>query len=378
MKRTFITILILINVPLLLFGYQNITITDKVKENIQQRVDAGENTGIVVGVIDADVTDFFSYGKKSLKGTEKVDEYSIFEIGSISKVFTTLLLAQMIEKGNLSLIDPIEKFLPDEVNVPARDGKKITLEHLATHTSALPRMPTNFFPADPGNPFADYTVEKMYDFLNDFTLRRDIGERFLYSNIGMGLLGHILTLQTGKDYERLIKEQICTPLEMHNTGITISPELEKHLAKGHSRQKEVQNWDIPTLAGAGALRSTAVDILKFLAANLGLTSTNLFSEMEMCHETRVDASADMKVGLGWAIRENDNTKIIWHNGGTGGYRTFCGFVKENKTGVVVLSNSNAGADDIGFHLLDNYYNLKKISIGINLYHEILDKYTGEY
>jgi CubicO group peptidase (beta-lactamase class C family) len=122
----------------------------------------------------------------------------------------------------------------------------------------------------------------------------------------------------------------------------------------------VPNWDIPTLAGAGALRSTASDMLTFLAANMGIKHSKLSDAMDMTHKARVDAGKTMKIGLGWHIRDNGITQIIWHNGGTGGYRSFCGFIKDKKVGVVVLSNMNISPDDIGFHMLDNSYELKKV------------------
>jgi hypothetical protein len=140
----------------------------------------------------------------------------------------------------------------------------------------------------------------------------------------------------------------------------------------------VPNWDIPTLAGAGAIRSTARDMLTFLAANMGVERTPLSEAMDMTHAPRVEAGKEMKVGLGWHIRDNGQTKIVWHNGGTGGYRTFCGFIKEQKIGVVVLSNMNLSADDIGFHVLDGSYELEKIKEEVPLASDILETYAGKY
>jgi D-alanyl-D-alanine-carboxypeptidase/D-alanyl-D-alanine-endopeptidase len=335
-------------------------ITDEVKESIKERIDGGESVGIVVGFIDSrGKREYFSYGSTALSGKEPVDKNSIYEIGSITKVFTCIALADMVLNGELELDDPADKYLPESVKMPSRNGMKITLGHLATHTSAIARMPNNFRPSDIGNPYADYTVENMYEFLSGYTLNRDVGEKYEYSNLGMGLLGHILSLRAGIDYKRLIVSRICRVLGMKNTGVTLTKDMKKRLAKGHARGKEVSNWDIPALAGAGALRSDAKDMLIFLAANIGIKNSRLSAAMEMTHETRADAGNNMKVGLGWHILDNGKTKIVWHNGGTGGYRTFCGFIKEKKIGVVVLSNASISADDIGFHLLENSFGLKK-------------------
>lgn len=335
-------------------------ITDEVRENIKERIDNGESVGVVVGFVDAQGRrEYFSHGSAVLNGNRSVDESSIYEIGSITKVFTCTALADMALNGEIGLDDTAEKYLPETANLPERNGARITLAHLATHTSAIARMPNNFRPADPGNPYADYTVENMYEFLSGYTLNRDIGEKYEYSNLGMGLLGHILSLRAGMDYERLIVNRICRVLGMKNTGITLTKDMKKRLAKGHARGQEVPNWDIPTLAGAGALRSDAKDMLTFLAANIGIKGSRLSPAMDMTHEARADAGNNMKVGLGWHILDNGKTKIVWHNGGTGGYRTFCGFIKDKKIGAVVLSNTNISMDDIGLHLLDDSYGLKK-------------------
>ncbi|MCJ7580237.1 MAG: serine hydrolase [Candidatus Aminicenantes bacterium] len=338
---------------------QETYISDDVKESVRKRLENGESVGIVIGFMDAQgKREYFNSGTTRLGGDKPVNEFSIYEIGSISKVFTCTLFADMVLNGELKLDDLAEKYLPKSVKMPSRNNSKISLEHLATHTSALARMPTNFKPADPGNPYADYTVENMYEFISGYKLSRDIGEKYEYSNLGMGLLGHILSLKAGIEYEQLLFKRICDVLEMKSTFITFTPKLKERLALGHNSKGEVPNWDIPTLAGAGAIRSTAVDMLTFLAANMGVTNSKLSEAMDMTHLARVNASTTTKIGLGWHIRDNEKTQIIWHNGGTGGYRTFCGFIKDKKLGVVVLSNMNTGVDDIGFHILDSSYALK--------------------
>jgi CubicO group peptidase (beta-lactamase class C family) len=262
---------------------------------------------------------------------------------------------------------------------PTRNGRSITLEDLATQTSGLPRLPSNFAPADAANPYADYSVKQMYDFLSSYTLRRDIGARYEYSNYGVGLLGHILTLRAGVDYEELVEERIADVLGMPDTRITITPERRSRLAIGHSGSQEVTNWDIPTLAGAGALRSTAQDMLVFLAANLDLTETPLRAALEMTREARHEAGGPrMHIGLGGHIRTGGEHEVVWHNGGTGGYRSFAGFVEETHTGVVVLTNTDMSADDIGFHMLDASIPLREIRVPVAVDPAILDQYVGRY
>src|SRR5262249_42710754 len=159
----------------------------------------------------------------------------------------------------------------------------------------------------------------------------------------------------------LMIKTIATPLGMIETKITLDDKMKKNLAIGHDNGVEVQNWDIPTLAGAGAIRSSTRDMLRFLAANMELTKTPLQQAMQKTQEVRHDkAGGGMRLGLGWHIANGKDGDVIWHNGGTGGYRTFAGFVKETGKGVVILTNSTAGADDIGFHLLNPDSPLREI------------------
>ena len=324
---------------------------EEVYKNIEQRIENGANTGIVVGTIDANGTNYYNYGVKSLKTNEPVNENSIFEIGSISKAFTGILLADMVLKDKMKLDDPLQKYLPEGITAPTRNGEAIKLINMANHTSSLPRMPSNFNPANPANPFADYSEAQLYDFLQNYELPRDIGSQYEYSNYAMGLLGHILAFQNNMTYEKLLAQVITKPLGLENTGISLSDNMKNNLAIGHNGGVEVENWDLTTLAGAGAIRSNAVDMLKFLAANMGLEQSELYPAMQLSHKNSRKEGGEPIVGLGWHTMVFDDMEIVWHNGGTGGYRTFAGFVKGGDKGVVVLSNSNTGADDIGIHML---------------------------
>lgn len=332
---------------------------DDVVANIKQRIDAGTNPSIVVGIIDADGPRYYTFGKTT-KGGKSVDEHSIYEIGSISKVFTATILADMVRKGEMNIEDPIDKYLPSTIHVPTYEGEHITLGNLSDHTSSLPRMPDNFAPADPLNPYADYTVDQMYAFLSSYSLKHPIGSEYEYSNLAVGLLGHILSLKAGKSYEDLMLSTIALPLQMYETKITLSSEMKKNLAIGHTMGMEVPNWDLPTLAGAGAIRSSIFDMLKFLSAQMDNHPGPLYDDMQMTHQARHDKANGNSVGLGWHIAPGGEHQIIWHSGETGGYTTFIGFIEETKTGVAVFTNSSENVDDIGFHLLEPTSSLKTI------------------
>ena len=247
------------------------------------------NAGMVIGLVDERGSRVLAAGKLDNGTSQEVNGDTVFEIGSVTKTFTTLLLQDMVERDEVKLDDPVAKYLPEPVKVPARDGKQITLLNLAIHTAGLPRDPSNLTPTRglPENAFADYNVRKLYAFLSSFALDREPGSRFEYSNVGMALLGHILALKTGTNYEALVVERICRPLKMNSTRITLTPELQARLARGHDQLgKPAPNWEFQVYDGAGGLRSTANDLLKYVSANIGLTPSSLTRLMEQTHVIR--------------------------------------------------------------------------------------------
>lgn len=350
---------------------------------IQSRVDENRAVGIVVGVMESDGSmRIFSTGTAG-PDSQPLGERSIFEIGSITKVFTGILLADMAQKGEVALDDPVAKFLPEsEVSMPTKGGKDITLLDLATHRSALPRMPDNFNPADPANPYIDYTIEQMYEFLSNHELQRDIGAQAEYSNLGVGLLGHVLARVNESSYEELVRERILDPLGMNNTAIELNNDMYNWLAKGHNLEGNVvPNWDIATFEGAGALRSDVQDMLTFILANTGTMETTLVEAIGISHQKKNNFGGNVDIGLNWLIQNVGNNKIIWHNGATGGYNAFAGFDPDIGVGAVVLANSSHNMNDIGFHLINSNLPLRsppaeRKEIGVPA--EVLEKYAGSY
>ena len=329
---------------------------DEIRKLLTGRID-GERAGIgiVVGVIDAGGRRVVSYGRSDPADGRALDGDSEFEIGSITKAFTALLMADMVEHGDVALDDPAGKYLPAGVTMPERDGKPITLVDLATHTSGLPRLPANFAPRDAANPFADYGTDQLFQFLASYRLPRVPGAQWEYSNLGSGLLGHLLARRANMDYEALVKARILEPLGMTSTAIVLDPEQAARLARGHDdRLVAVPNWDFSSLAGAGALRSTANDLLTFLAAILGYMETPLKPAMEsMLMVQRPTGTPSYAQALGWDVTEGASGKIISKTGLTGGYHSYVGFDPETRVGVVVLTNAAtvAGSDDIARHIL---------------------------
>ncbi|HEX3741925.1 MAG TPA: serine hydrolase [Terriglobales bacterium] len=358
----------------------------EIRKILVERIDKQrQSVGIIVGIIDSSGRRFVSYGSLGIGDKRTLDSNTIFEIGSISKVFTSLLLADMVQRGEVALTDPVAKYLPAGVKMPERGGRQITLEDLSTHTSGLPRLPSNLAPKNPANPYADYSVEQLYQFLSTYQLTRDIGSQYEYSNLGGGLLGHVLARRAGMDYEALVEKRICGPLGMKDTVITLTPEMKARIATGYDASLQpVSAWDLPTLAGAGALRSTANDLLTLLSAELGYTKSSLAPAMAaMLTVRRPTGQPGLEIALGWHVLTKDGREIVWHNGGTGGYRSFLAFDREGGVGVVVLSNAEtaAGVDDIGTHLLNTSAPLwqppkehKEVAVDP----KIFDSYIGQY
>lgn len=359
----------------------------EIRRILERRIDVErQSLGIVVGVVDANGRRTISHGRFGAGDARPVDGETIFEIGSITKVFTALVLADMIEKGEVSLDDPVARYLPAGVKMPERGGKAITFRDLATHMSGLPRLPDNLAPKDQNDPYADYTVEQLYGFLSGYKLPRDIGSGFEYSNLGFGLLGHVLALKGGTDYEGLVASRITKPLGMDSTAVTLSPALQARFTPGHDQSlQSVPAWQLPTLGGAGALRSSTNDMLTLLEAAMGKRETPLQAAFARIETTRRDIGGDgtTRMGLGWMITKVGDDEMIWHNGGTGGYCSFIGFLIKAKVGVVALSNTatEVGVDDIGRHLLDPTAKLAaapKARAVATVDPALYDRYIGRY
>ncbi|WP_082219394.1 serine hydrolase [Massilia sp. NR 4-1] len=317
----------------------------EVQALLQQRIDVEKRgVGMVVGLIDENGRRIVSHGVTRLKDGRPVDGETVFEIGSITKVFTAIALADMAEKGELAVTDPVTQLLPEQVSVPRRGNKQITLLNLSQHTSGLPSLPDNFAPASMENPYVDYTEQNLYGFLADHRLKREIGATVEYSNVGVGLLGHALAQRARTDYATLVRQRVVEPLQMLDTVLALSPSQQARLATGHSESREpVLNWDFDVLAGAGGLRSSGNDMLRFMAANLNPDETPLKAAL-----LRAQSRQQL---LGWLPAALPGVKLLWHNGGTGGYASFIAFDSKNRRGVFILSNVESGVDDLGIQIL---------------------------
>jgi CubicO group peptidase (beta-lactamase class C family) len=274
----------------------------------------------------------------------------------VTKVFTATVLADMAGEGVVELDDAVQRYLPGGVELPVR-GRPITLADLATHTSGLPRLPPGLVRRSLGqrqNPYGGFTETDLERAVARVRLRRKPGERLRYSNFGFGLLGYVLARRADLRFEELVRERVCDPLTLADTRISIPPEARARFAEGHNRRgRQVQHWDLCALAGAGGLRSTVVDLLRFLDLQLHPPPTQLGRAARVTRQPRA-SRGKLRQGLGWVglPLRGSSSLMLWHNGGTGGFRSFVGFVQERDVGVAVLSNCSRSVDAIGFRLLE--------------------------
>lgn len=395
-------------------------LTDVVQRRIQSFLTSEQSAGLAVGIVLDEAECYVFGGHVTADRPVAPDKNSLFEIGSITKVFTTLLLAEMQVAGLVQLNDRANQYLPPHGRLRGPAGDEITLIHLATHTSGLPRLPPNLtWKALAGaNPYADYTAEDLYLGAANCRLKSRPGTVTRYSNFGSGLLGQILSLIGGADYEQLLTDRILKPLAMPDTAMRLSEEQQQRIAPGHSKGKVVSNWDFLALAGAGALRSSISDMTRFLRANLDPGSTPLREAIELTHQLRTQfgwvwyrdfgclgpllllgsgsllawqsfglplwlritlpialpallfalfqlgftGSLD-DMALGWHFDRRDEFDtppedwLLWHNGGTGGYASYMAFSLKHKTGVVLLANSECRPDGTGRELVNELMKL---------------------
>ncbi len=309
---------------------------NEVKALLVQLVDVDKRApGIVVGMIADDPQERWvvGYGRLSATDERVPDGDTVYEIGSITKLFTGILLAQAVLNGEVKLDDPISMYPPEGVTAPEYEGKSITLLDLATHTSGLPR-----------DVYDLHTLEQMYAFLSGYRLTQEPGSSYGYSNYGMGLLGNLLVQRADQaDYEALLLERICRPLGMDSTRVQLTAEMQSRLAAPHTASlAPIHLWDYPIMAGAGMIRSTANDLLTFLAANMGLTETELQPILQLANTPQRPTVGKDTIGLGWQVAAN--TGFHYHGGRTNGSYSYLAWDPERKFGVVLLANAAVDID----------------------------------
>jgi len=348
-------IAILLHLALPLYSVASDSVHEFAQKNIEKWLPEHKDIGLVLGLIHKGKSQVFNFGQASF------DRDTLFEIGSITKVFTALTLAEFVHQQKVALTDPISKYLPDFVKSPTKDSKPIRLIHLASHTSGLPRLPPNMLRLkhlwDRTNPYEGYSLTKLYLGLNYAKLNTTPGKTYAYSNYAFGLLGQLLAGIAKTDYQNLILLYICQPLNMKNTFVHLPDHRKSTLATAHLKSTEkTSNWDMDSLAGAGGIKSSVADLLLFLQEHLDPHHQQLTSAIEMSIKNHHQIAKNSSIGLGWHFKKRYNQPFVWHNGATGGYASFAGFNRKNQTAVVILCNAAVSHEltQTGFQLLENF------------------------
>lgn len=352
---------------LILFGlsFQGFSQEQFIKEIGNRYTRKAYYNSVAIGVVNGDSSKIYTFGEIGPKIPGIPTKNNYFEIGSLTKLYTTLIFQDLVEKGKLDPNSPVQRFLPDSVNLSTKGPNPIRLRHLATHTSGLPRLDKDYFYERSQdiyrisqNPFKSYTKTNLYQFLDEVIPFAKPGEKLLFSNMGMGLLGHILEKVTDKSYKKLVGEY-TDKMGLADTKINLKTSTRKRfLLPGFNRRKrKMPYWDFKVLAPVGALKSTPNDMLRFLKISMGTIETPLTPVVQKAQKIRDSGNLkdmkNVKVGFGWfkGPRQIRGDKAYWHNAQTGGFSSFIAFLPEQNQGVVVLANTNGGVAGVAFRVL---------------------------
>ena len=352
--RQFSQFLLALAVFGLLAGTARAEIAPETRARIDEMASApvrkGEVPGLIVGVMRGSDRFVRGYGEIAVGSGVRPNAQTVWEIGSITKTFTAMLLAIYVQRGVVSYNDPLQKYVPDWVKVPSYGGREIRLIDLATHTSGLPKDPRL-------GGRSQLSVDEMYRMTSAYRLTRAPGERFEYSNWGFALLAHALERATGKDYQQLVESDICVPLGLTDTRIALTPDELARQAQGYGpagMPKPHDNPTWPAFNGAGALRSTMDDMMRYLGFNMGQMNTPLSALLpDLQRPLHAGGMPGTSVGLAWQMFEMRGTSnlVIWKNGAASGFFSYIGFVRNTGTGAVVIANRKAKVGRIAIQIL---------------------------
>jgi CubicO group peptidase (beta-lactamase class C family) len=344
-----------------------------------------DGIGIVIGIIGPKGRRVIAYGHSSTNDRRAFDGKTVFEIGSVSKVFTALLLTEMARTGEVALTDPVSKYLAVGVKTPQYNGHPITLLDLASHTSGLPFM-ADELPVWNAPKTAKPSTAKLYQFLARYQLTRDPGAEWDYSNLGYWLLGEALSSRAGTNYEDLLRKRVITPLKLKSTAVTLAPPLKARMAVGHNAVlkpaplfSSVSMYD--AMPSAGGLSSSVDDLLQLLSVAMGYERPPLAASITaMLSERRPMGSNQQAVG--WVVLGKGEDQLVMQEGSTWGYSSYVVWDPARRVGAVALSNQLASVGDIALHLLRPNIPLEqtivKKHIETALSSTVFDGCTGQY
>lgn len=330
----------------------------KMDEEIMHFMKHEKAVGLIIGILEKGKTALYSYGETEKGNGQLPDEHTIFEIGSITKTFTSTLLAYAVNEGKMNLNDPINKYLPDSIPPIQYEGIPVTIETISNHTSGMPDFPANFhFPNEKdyhvGDPFKNYDDSDLFSFYRHYKLTRRPGETMEYSSLAMATLGVILERVYNLSYDCLVESKICHPLGMNDTRQFFPVDSTLHFAKGYRPDgMTALPWEYKAFAGAAALRSTASDLLKYAQGNMGIAPSGVKEMLMYTHKVTYSGKSGV-VGLGWVIIKSNTHEWLFHDGGTGGFKSLIIIDPTTQASLVILSNKCISSmDDLGIKIMN--------------------------
>ncbi len=330
---------------------KKLSVLDTVVENVMvDFMENPQNCGFSIGIIKDTSVYFYNYGETKRDNRTLPKQNTIYELGSVSKTFCGILLGYAISEGKIKLNDDIRKYLPGEYPNLKTNKNIIEIKHLANHSSGLPNVPSDLKMQagyDSLNPYKNYTKDNLFAYLKTVKLESEPGQQCEYSNTGMALLGLILEKVYNKPFEELLKEKICFSNNMNNTAINLDPYQLPNFCEGHNNNgKQTPHWELGAFIAAGGIRSCTNDMVNYLRYNM----TEKDEALKMAHTSTINKSSN--IALGWHIVNTKyNNELVWHNGATYGFSSFCGFIKTKNVGIVILSNTSTNIDFIALSIL---------------------------
>lgn len=319
---------------------------DKMVDEIILPYAQKQSTGSVsIGIFKDNKTKFYAYGEKQKGNSNLPDSLTYYEIGSITKTFTAIMMADYLQQNNLSVETPINSFLPGDIPLLKFAGESIKIKHLLNHTSGLPNLPAD---CNISNPTSNYDSTKVFNYLKNLSLSKKPGETYQYSNLGIGIVGIILERKTHKNYSQMLKEIITTPLNLQHTKIVLNKTDSLNLATGYDDQGQQSSYDknywnyLSGFTGSGAIKSNIADMLKYGRNILNPGSSVLNRPISLCGE--VSFQDIYKHGFDWITLVSNGQEVLFHDGGTAGFSSFI-FVCKSRKIVIVMLFSNV-SDEI--------------------------------
>lgn len=344
----------------------------EVKQEIDLRIKHEVNPSMVLAVFEQGATHYYTQGMQNKALRIPASKDSVYEIGSISKTFTALLLAQKVQAKALDLDDAVQDYWPKPFQLIDNNQQAITFKQLATHTSGLPRLPSNLSPFA-ADPYADYDRSDLLIGVEQ-AAPVNAGSVYAYSNFAAGLLGETLAVMDQQPFNDLVKTNILQPLNLNQTYMLLSEVPEAQLAQGYAGNKPSTAWQFKALAGAGSIRSSIQDLLAYGVAHLNQSPGPMRAAMDLATQTHYQQDR-LRVGLGWHINAKG---VIWHNGGTAGFRSMLMIDPKQQKVVAAITNNNEPPEDIVMHLIDPKQAMKQHDFPVTIDVEQLGLYTGNF